>query len=51
MSKKRQKEIIKLLEATLHDESIKVNGGNSEIVEQLKRKLEKVKMWEKKKDE
>jgi len=51
MSKKRQKEIIQLLEATLHDESQKPNGGNSDIVESLTRKLEKVKMWEKKKDE
>jgi hypothetical protein len=43
MSKKRQKEIIKLLEATLHDESQKPNGGNSELVEQLSKRLEKVK--------
>ena len=51
MSKKRQKEIIKLLEETIQSESTKFGGGNSEIIEQLKRKLEKVKMWEKKKDE
>lgn len=51
MSKKRQKEIIKLLEETIQSESTKSGGGNSEIIEQLKRKLEKVKKWEKKKDE
>lgn len=51
MSKKRQKEIIELLEATLYEESQKINGGNSDIVESLTRKLEKVKKWEKKKDE
>jgi 16S rRNA G1207 methylase RsmC len=51
MSKKKQKEIIKLLEATLHDESLKINGGNSDVVESLTKRLEKVKMWEKKKDE
>ena len=43
MSQKRQKEIIDLLTQTLVDESQKPNGGNSEIVEQLTRKLEKVK--------
>ena len=51
MSKKKQKEIIKLLEATLHDESLKINGGNSDVVESLTKRLEKVKLWEKKKDE
>ena len=51
MSKKRQKEIIKLLEETLYDESQKINGGNSDIVESLTKRLEKVKKWEKKKDE
>ena len=51
MSKKRQKEIIELLEATLLEESTKPNGGNSDIVSALTKKLEKVKNWEKKKDE
>jgi hypothetical protein len=51
MSKKRQKEIIKLLEATLLEESTKPNGGNSDTVSALTKKLEKVKLWEKKKDE
>jgi hypothetical protein len=51
MSKKRQKEIIELLEATLLEESTKPNGGNSDIVSALTKKLEKVKLWEKKKDE
>jgi 16S rRNA G1207 methylase RsmC len=51
MSKKKQKEIIELLEATLRDESLKVNGGNSDIIESLTKRLEKVKTWEKKKDE
>lgn len=50
MSKKRQKEIIKLLEATLHDESLKPNGGNSDIVDALTKRLDKVKKWEKKKE-
>jgi len=51
MSKKRQKEIIELLTKTLLEESQKVNGGNSEVVEALTKRLEKVKLWEKKKDE
>lgn len=51
MSKKRQKEIIELLENTLIEESKKPMGGNSELVESLTKKLEKVKLWEKKKDE
>lgn len=51
MSQKRQREIIDLLTQTLVDESQKPNGGNSEIVEQLTRKLEKVKNWKEKVDE
>jgi hypothetical protein len=51
MSKKRQKEIIELLENTLIEESKKPMGGNSELVEALTKKLEKVKNWVKKKDE
>ena len=43
MSKKRQKEIIELLENTLIEESKKPMGGNSELVEALTKKLEKVK--------
>lgn len=50
MSKKRQKEIIGLLENTLLEESKKPNGGNNEIVTKLTEKLEKVKNW-KQKDE
>jgi len=45
MSKKRQKEIIELLTKTLLDESNKVNGGNSEIIESLTKRLDKVKNW------
>ena len=51
MSKKRQNEIIELIEATLLEESQKPNGGNSEVVRQLTKKLEKVKLWKKKEDE
>jgi hypothetical protein len=51
MSKKKQKEIIELLTKTLLEESQKPNGGNSEIVEALNKRLDKVKKWEKKKDE
>lgn len=51
MSKKRQKEIISLLENTLLEETKKPMGGNTEIVEALTKRLEKVKKWEKKKDE
>ena len=46
MSKKRQKEIIGWLENTINSESLKINGGNKELVESLKIKLEKVKNWE-----
>jgi hypothetical protein len=51
MSQKRQKEIIDLLTQTLVTESLKPNGGNSEIVEQLTKKLERVKNWKEKVDE
>ena len=51
MSKKRQKEIIKLLEETIQSESSKFGGGNSETITQLTKRLEKVKSWVKKKDE
>jgi len=50
MSKKRQKEIIDLLENTLLQESKKLNGGNSELVQSLTKKLEQVKNWEGKQD-
>lgn len=43
MSKKRQKEIIELLENTLMEESKKPGGGNDELVEKLTKKLEEVK--------
>ena len=43
MSKKRQKEIIELLENTLIEESKKPGGGNGELVEKLTKKLEEVK--------
>ena len=45
MSRKRQKEIIGLLENTIEVEKSKIGGGNSEIVERLTAKLEKVKEW------
>ena len=45
MSRKRQKEIIGLLENTIEVEKSKIGGGNSEIVERLSAKLEKVKEW------
>jgi len=48
MSKKRQKEIIELLENTLLQESKKDGGGNKELVQSLTKKLEQVKNWEKK---
>ena len=51
MSKKRQKEIIELQENTLIEESKKPMGGNSELVEALTKKLEKVKNWQKKENE
>jgi len=43
MSKKRQKEIIGLLENTISVEKSKVGGGNKELIERLTAKLEKVK--------
>ena len=46
MSKKRQKEIIELLENTISNEQSKVGGGNSELIERLTVKLNKVKDWE-----
>ena len=42
MSKKRQKEIINLLENTIKVESEKVGGGNKELIEKLQDKLEDV---------
>ena len=45
MSRKRQKEIIGLLENTIEVEKSKIGGGNSEIIERLSAKLEKVKEW------
>lgn len=51
MSKKKQKEIIQLLESTLQSETQKIGGGNSDIIEVLTKRLEKVKKWERKKDE
>jgi len=45
MSKKRQKEIIGLLENTISVEKSKVGGGNSELIERLTIKLEKLKEW------
>lgn len=45
MSKKRQKEIIDLLENTLIEEAKKPNGGNKELVSNLMKKLEQVKKW------
>ena len=51
MSKKRQNEIIKLLEETINTELSKFAGGNSEKITQLTKKLDQVKMWKKTKDE
>ena len=48
MSKKRQKEIIELLQSTIHQENIKNGGGNKELIEALTKKLEQVKNWEQK---
>lgn len=45
MSKKRQKEIIGLLENTISVEKSKVGGGNKELIERLTAKLEKLKEW------
>lgn len=47
MSKKKQKEIIQLLEQTISSESAKMGGGNTEVILQLTKKLEKVKNWQK----
>ena len=47
MSKKKQKEIIKLLQETIISESSKPGGGNSDIIESLTKRLEKVKAWTK----
>lgn len=43
MSKKRQKEIIGLLENTISVEKSKVGGGNKDLISRLTIKLEKVK--------
>jgi uncharacterized coiled-coil protein SlyX len=43
MSKKRQKEIIELLENTIITEHKKKSGGNKELIEKLTKKLEEVK--------
>lgn len=50
MSKKRQKEIINLLEETILSEQSKRGGGNEEIINQLNKRLTKVKEWTKKND-
>jgi hypothetical protein len=47
MSKKRQLEIIGLLENTLSKEAEKPGGGNKDLVEALTKKLEKVRNWKK----
>lgn len=48
MSKKRQKEIIQLLEETISSEQQKYGGGNSDVIVQLNKRLTKVKEWVKK---
>ena len=48
MSTKKQKEIIGLLESTIKSEQDKVGGGNSEVIEKLEKKLNKVKDWRQK---
>ena len=50
MSKRRQKEIIKLLKETIISESNKAGGGNTDIINQLNKKLIKVNEWKKKED-
>lgn len=49
MSKKKQKEIISLLETTISKETEKVGGGNEEIIQALEKKLQSVKEWKPKK--
>jgi hypothetical protein len=46
MSKKRQQEIIALLESTIRNEESKVGGGNSDLITTLTSKLNKVKDWQ-----
>jgi hypothetical protein len=43
MSKKKRLEIIKNLENTIFKESLKVGGGNKELMVKLQVKLDKVK--------
>jgi len=50
MRRKRQKEIIGLLENTIYKKKKKIGGGNDELIIKLEKKLEKVKGW-KPKDE
>lgn len=47
----RQNEIIGLLEKTIKDELSKYGGGNSDIVNSLTTKLNKVKDWKYKENE
>ena len=49
MSKKKQKEIISLLEITISKENEKTGGGNQDIINALEKKLQSVKEWKPKK--
>ena len=42
MSETRKEEVIRLLSKTIQDESNKPNGGNSELVEKLTKKLNSI---------
>lgn len=48
MSSKKQKEIISLLESTIHNEQKKLGGGNKELISILVNRLNKVKDWKNK---
>ena len=51
MSKRRQKEIIKLINETLISETNKKGGGNTDTIKQLTKTLIKVNEWKKKENE
>lgn len=46
MSKKKQQEIIELLQSTIDKEKKKIGGGNIDIIESLSNRLDKVKDWQ-----
>ena len=45
MSKKKQQEIISLLESTIRNEQKKVGGGNADLITILSNKLNSVREW------